>query len=90
MLSDPAKRVFICSSRSPRYSRGGGARLLRRKVTVGEICLDFLLQEDEKTLYAEVKCCTLVAGCAAYLPEALSQRMERHLRRLSTMNVPEA
>ncbi len=76
MLSDPAERVFICYSRSPRYSRGGGARLLRREVTVGEICLDFLLQENEKTLYAEVKCCTLVAGCA-YLPEALSQRMEQ-------------
>ena len=44
-------------------------------MTVGEICLDFLLQEDEKTLYAEIKCCTLVTGCAAYLPEALSQRM---------------
>ena len=69
---------------------GGGTRLLRREVKVGEICLNFLLQEDEKTLYAEVKCCTLVAGCGAYLPEALSQRAVRHLRRLSTMNVPEA
>ncbi len=57
--------------------------MLRREVTVAEICLDFLLQEDEKTLYAEVKCCTLVAGCGAYLPEALSQRMEQDFRFLS-------
>ena len=82
--------AYILKSEKTRLCRGSGARLLRREVTVEEICLDFLLQENEKTLYAEVKCCTLVAGCGAYLPETLSQRMERHLRRLSTMNVPEA
>ncbi len=69
--------AYILKSEKTRLCQGSGARLLRREVTVGEICLNFLLQEDEKTLYAEIKCCTLVAGCAAYLPEALSQRLEQ-------------
>lgn len=64
----------------------GGARVLRREVTVGESRFDFLLQEDGKELYAEVKCCTLFAGRGAYFPDAPSKRAVRHLRHLCAMS----
>lgn len=62
-----------------------GARIVRGEVPRGRSRFDFLLEQDGKDLYLEVKSCTLFGNGVAMFPDAVTQRGRRHLLELTEM-----
>ena len=63
----------------------GSARVVQTEITVGKSRFDFLLQENGKDLYMEVKSCTLFGNGVAMFPDAVTERGKRHLLQLAEM-----
>jgi len=63
------------------YARFPGARI-RREVAFGHSRLDFHVQDGERSLYVEVKGCTLETDGLALFPDAPTLRGVRHLEAL--------
>jgi len=61
------------------------ARVIQTEVTVGKSRFDFLLQENGKDIYMEVKSCTLFGNGVAMFPDAVTERGKRHLLELAMM-----
>jgi len=59
-----------------------GARVLKREVTKGGSRFDFLLREEAKDIFLEVKSCTLFSQKAASFPDAVTSRGKRHIEEL--------
>ena len=57
----------------------------KREHTVGKSRFDFLLRNDEKLLYLEVKSVTYVENGVAKFPDAVTERGRKHLMHLSEM-----
>lgn len=53
--------------------------------TVGRSRFDFLLEHEGEPLLLEVKSCTLVGGCVAMFPDAVTQRGARHVTELAEL-----
>ena len=62
------------------------ARIVRPEVQVGESRFDFLLNEEGKDVFLEVKSCTLVGKRVAMFPDAVTERGTRHLRELARLS----
>ena len=57
----------------------------KREYTVGKSRFDFLLENEGKLLYLEVKSVTLVENRIAKFPDAVTERGRKHLMHLSEM-----
>lgn len=55
---------------------------VRREVTYGNSRFDISLQGPEKTMYIEIKCCTLVTEGVARFPDAPTERGRKHAEEL--------
>lgn len=66
---------------------GGLGRLeaLRAEVTVGDSRFDFAAEQDGRSVYIEVKGCTLEEDGVARFPDAPTQRGVRHVRGLTAL-----
>ncbi len=62
------------------------AELIRAEVKHGRSRFDFLLHEDGRDLYLEVKSVTLFGNRVAMFPDAVTERGRRHLLELATIN----
>lgn len=62
-----------------------GARIVRAEVPLGHSRFDFLLEDDGKPIYLEVKSCTLFGNRVAMFPDAVTERGRRHLEELSVL-----
>lgn len=58
------------------------ARVVRQEVKVGHSRFDFLLEDAQGPIYAEVKSCTLFGNGVAMFPDAVTARGRRHLLEL--------
>ena len=64
----------------------GTIDVIRREVKVSESSrLDFLLQGEGRSVYIEVKNCSLAEGTAAMFPDAVTIRGTRHLLELARL-----
>lgn len=62
-----------------------GARVIREEVLHGRSRFDFLLRENGRDLYLEVKSCTLFGNGVAMFPDAVTERGKRHVLALADM-----
>jgi sugar fermentation stimulation protein A len=62
-----------------------GATVKRREVTWHRSRFDFLLEEDGREIYLEVKSCTLFAGTVAMFPDAITARGRKHILELAEL-----
>ena len=62
------------------------AMVVRAEVRVGHSRFDFLLERGGRPFYLEVKSCTLVGGCIAMFPDAVTARGKRHLEELAALS----
>lgn len=60
----------------------GPAPLVRREVTHGDSRFDFYIEAEGRSLFAEVKGCTLEMDGRCYFPDAPTQRGVKHLNGL--------
>lgn len=61
------------------------ARVVRREVKVGHHRFDFLLEQNGKPYYLEVKSCTLFEKNLAMFPDAVTKRGKEHIETLTAM-----
>ena len=61
------------------------AGIVRREISVGRSRFDFLLSDDDGSLYLEVKSCTLFGNGVAMFPDAVTERGRRHLLELADL-----
>ena len=61
------------------------AQVVRTEVPVGRSRLDFLLREEGRDMYAEVKSVTLFGNGVAMFPDAVTDRGRRHLLTLGRL-----
>jgi sugar fermentation stimulation protein A len=61
------------------------ARIVKAEVQVVGSRFDFLLEEDGRRVFLEVKSCTLVGRRVAMFPDAITERGARHLRELADL-----
>jgi len=66
------------------------ARIVRAEVAVGRSRFDFLLEENGRPVYLEVKSCTLFGHGVAMFPDAVTERGKRHLFELAALSRPRA
>ena len=59
-----------------------GTKIERREYTWGRSRIDFVLKDESKKIFLEVKSCTLVHDNVAYFPDAPTERGSRHLKTL--------
>jgi sugar fermentation stimulation protein A len=62
-----------------------GYEVIKNEVPVGHSRFDFLLKKGRKSLFLEVKSCTLFSGRMAMFPDAVTARGTRHLRDLARL-----
>jgi len=62
-----------------------GAEIVKEEVLHGRSRFDFLLRENGRDLYLEVKSCTLFGNGVAMFPDAVTERGKRHLLGLAEM-----
>ena len=62
------------------------AEVVACEVKHGASRFDFLLQHEGRSLWLEVKSCTLLGGPVAMFPDAVTQRGARHVRELTEMS----
>ena len=60
-----------------------GAEIVKKEVLHGRSRFDFLLRENGRDLYLEVKSCTLFGNGVAMFPDAVTERGKRHLLALA-------
>jgi len=63
----------------------GGAEVIKEEVSRGKSRFDFLLRENGRDFYLEVKSCTLFGNGVAMFPDAVTDRGKRHLIELAEM-----
>ncbi len=61
------------------------ATILRAEVPLGRSRFDFLLEQNGKEVYLEVKSCTLFGNGTAMFPDAVTERGKRHLEELAAL-----
>ncbi len=71
--------------RQGRIAALANAKIVRSEVSVGHSRFDFLLEDDQGLIYAEVKSCTLFANGVAMFPDAITERGRRHLLALAKL-----
>lgn len=63
-----------------------GSRIVQSEVPVGRSRFDFLLTQEGRKLYLEVKSCTLFGNGVAMFPDAVTARGKRHILELAEMS----
>ncbi|NQT88471.1 DNA/RNA nuclease SfsA [bacterium] len=79
-LTNAVARHLLLEHRIPGLE---GCTLVRSEVTRGNSRLDFLLNEQGRDVYVEVKSCTLFGNGVAMFPDAVTERGRKHLIELS-------
>jgi len=58
---------------------------LKREITIGKSRIDFVLEYNSKTVYLEVKACTLIEHGLAMFPDAPTGRGLKHIKELAEL-----
>lgn len=61
------------------------AHIIKGEVSLGNSRFDFLLNENDRDHYLEVKSCTLFGNEVAMFPDAVTERGRKHIRELARM-----
>lgn len=63
-----------------------GSHIIQKEVSYGNSRFDFLLRDETKSTYLEVKTCTLFLKDIAMFPDAITERGTRHLLHLKEIS----
>ncbi len=81
-LANQVAQFLIEEGRIPGLA---GFEVIRREVPLGHSRFDFLLGDNRRKLYLEVKSCTMFGNDVAMFPDAGTERGRRHLVELSEL-----
>ena len=81
-MTNAVARYLIENSKIPTLA---DAEIVDSEVTVGRSRFDFLLRDQGRLLYLEVKSCTLYGNGVAMFPDAVTERGRKHLLELAEM-----
>jgi len=78
-LTNTVVEALLKEKRIPGFE---DATIIRREASFGKSRFDFLLMRNKKTMFLEVKNCTLFGKTLAMFPDAVTERGSRHLKDL--------